>query len=165
MNPSELFVTALADRENQPMATFEGLYRLADQLIGAKLFTLTAIDLAAQQARRLYTNMPDAYPVFGTKPMTDSPWSQKVLQRHEVFVANDIEGIADVFFDHQLIQSLGCESVLNIPIVVAGQVLGTVNCLHQAGHYRAEQIDLAEQLNAPGAAAFLLHLAQVGKGE
>ncbi len=34
------------------------------------------------------------------------------------FVANDIDGIAAVFSDHELIQSLGCESVVNVLIVV-----------------------------------------------
>ena len=53
----------------------------------------------------------------------------------QTFVANDIDGIAAVFADHELIRSLGCESVINVPIVVAGEVLGTINCLHEAGFY------------------------------
>ena len=31
--------------------------------------------------------------------------------------------------------SLGCESVLNLPVIFDGRVLGTVNMLHEAGWY------------------------------
>ena len=40
-----------------------------------------------------------------------------------------------------LILSLGCESVLNLPVAFDGRVLGTVNLLHEAGWY--DERDLA----------------------
>ena len=82
----------------------------------------------------MFTNMPGSYPVQGTKPMVEPPWTTMVLAEQKTFVANTIEDIAKVFFDHELIRSLGCESVINIPIAIAGKVLGTINCLHAAGH-------------------------------
>ncbi len=159
------FAQILALPENQPAATFDMLCGLADQLIGAKLFTLTEIDNSRRQARRVYTNMPEAYPVLGTKPMPDDAWSDHVQNRHETFVANSIEAIAEVFFDHELIRDLGCESVINIPVVVSGRLLGTINCLHQAGHYSPERVALAERLKLPGAAAFLLNHSGFSQGD
>lgn len=88
-----------------------------------------------------------------------------VLARHETFVANTIDAIAEVFFDHALIRSLGCESAINIPVVVAGTVLGTINCLHTAGHYTAERVARAEGLKLPGAAAFMLAHSQKNQGD
>ena len=44
-------------------------------------------------------------------------WSEEVIERRSTFVANDIEAIAEVFDDHELIRSLGCEIVINIPVV------------------------------------------------
>jgi len=160
-----VFSQAIAGAKNQPDATYDGLCKLAGQLIGVKLFTLTAIDNSRRQARRIYSNMPRAYPVHGTKPMRDDAWSHKVLYRHETFLANSVKAIAEVFPDHELIRSLGCGSVINVPVVVAGQVLGTVNCLHEAGHYSPGRLSLSDRLKTPGAAAFLLNISSIFLGD
>ena len=79
-------------------------------------------------------------------------------------MANDIDGIAEVFPDHEKILSLGCESVINVPVVAAGDLLGTINCLDRAGAYTAARITAAGELALPGVACFLLHkkLAEQG---
>jgi len=48
-----------------------------------------------------------------------------------------------VFFDHELILSLGCESVLNVPVAWDGRVLGTINLLHEAGWYDEADVPVA----------------------
>jgi len=148
-------ITALATRD-QPLATYKALEKLVDQTIGARLFTLMEIDWDRRVARRSYSNMPDAYPTSGEKPMEPNVWSEQVLIRHQPFVANSIDDIAEVFGDHALIASLGCQSCLNLPIVVGGVALGTLNCLHAAGHYTPERVAAADALKGPGAIAFLL---------
>ena len=58
-----------------------------------------------------------------------------------------------MFFDYELIWSLGCESVLNMPVRWAGQTLGTLNLLHRAGHYdesHLPQVRLLAALAVPG---------------
>lgn len=82
-----------------------------------------------------------------------------MLERGETFVTNDIDGVAEVFLDHELIASLGCESCIDIPVTVAGAVLGTLNCLDVAGHYTPIRVRASEALKVPGAAAFLLAAA------
>ena len=74
----------------------------------------------------------------------------------QTFVANTIEEIAEVFGDYELIQSLGCESVMNVPINIRGQVVGTLNCLNVAGHFTPERVVASEALKVPGALAFLM---------
>ncbi|MEM5478036.1 GAF domain-containing protein [Pacificibacter sp. AS14] len=141
---------------NQPMTTFKALEALVDKTIGVKLFTLMEVDNERGVARRNYSNMPDAYATSGEKPISDDAWTQQVQGRQETFVANSIEEIAAVFPDHALIQSLGCESCMNLPIVVNGNVIGTLNCLHDAGHFTPERVAAAESLKQAGALAFLL---------
>lgn len=141
---------------DQPQATFKALEQLVDKTIGIKLFTLMEVDHAKGVARRNYTNQPEAYPASGEKPIQQNEWTEQVQGRQETFVANTIEEIAAVFPDHELIQSLGCESCLNLPIVVNGAVIGTLNCLHDAGHYTPERVEAAEFLKQSGALAFLL---------
>lgn len=150
------FERALAAADNQPTTTFDALYHLTQQVVDVKLFTLMSFDFEAGVSARFYSNMPDAYPVSGTKPVNQTDWSRHVLQERRIFVANDIEGIAKVFYDHELIQSLGCESVINIPVELAGNVVGSINCLHEAGFYTADKVKAAEALKLPGAACFML---------
>lgn len=147
---------AIAESGNQPEVTFKELEKLVDDTIGVKLFTLMELDHDRDVAWRSYTNMPDAYPVLGEKPRQRNSWTEIVDDRHETFVANTIGEIADVFPDHELIQSLGCESCMNIPIVINGKLRGTLNCLHEAGHFTPERVAAAEQLKTAGAVAFLL---------
>lgn len=149
--------TALASDENQPMTALAALGRLAEEVTGAKLVTLMTSDPITREAKRIYTNMPGPYPVSNRKPMNPTHWSQTVIEEKRTFVANSIEEIAEVFPDHLLIQSLRCESVINIPAIVNGEVLGTVNCLAGPGYFTPERLEQAEALRLPAAAVFLLH--------
>ncbi len=151
------FTAAMEQAENQPDAVFTALQKLVQDTIGAKLFTLMTFDWDTQSAQRIYSNMPDAYPISGKKGLDSSDWSLQVLKDKKCFVANSIADIAEVFNDHELIASLGCESCINIPIVVAGTVKGTMNCLDVAGHYTPDRVALAETLKTSGALAFLIH--------
>ena len=148
--------------EDQPGAVFAALERLTEATIGVRLFTIMTLDPVTGEAERIYSNRPAEYPVSGRKGAPHPDWAAQVLERRQLFVANDYAGVAHVFFDHELIRSLGCESVVNIPVVVAGRVMGAVNCLHGAGHYTPERQALAEQLRVPGALAFLI--AERAKG-
>ena len=158
------FTKALETAEGQPENVFDALYRLTDETIGVKLFTMMSFDFRSGVAGRFYSNMPDAYPVSGTKPVNTTDWARQVLQERQVFVANDIEGIAEVFYDHELIKSLGCESVINIPVVIGGNVIGTINCLHEAGYYTDDKVAAADALKLPGAVCFLLKECQETMG-
>ncbi|CZT36489.1 GAF domain-containing protein [Rhizobium sp. 9140] len=149
------FVAALAG-EGQPMAAYAALEALTQALVGVKLFTIMTSDTTTRVAERVYSNMPEQYPVFGTKPYNETHWSDITLTRQQTFVANTIEEIAEVFGDYELIDSLGCQSVINVPIVVGGTVIGTINCLHETGFYTPERVAAAEALKLPGAVCMLL---------
>ena len=146
----------LASEQNQPWAAFDALCALTDTIVGHKLFTLMTFDNVEGEASRIYSNMPDAYPVSGKKPAREDDWSRHVIGGRQTFVANTIDAIAEVFPDHELIRSLGCQSVINVPIFVAGRFLGTINCLHEAEHYTPDRVAASEALKLPGAACFLL---------
>src|SRR5687767_1173352 len=112
-----------------PEAAFAALHRLAEALVGVRLFTVMTVDRAAGLARRAYTSDPVSYPATGTKPIEMNPWFEVVVGRHEMFVANTLADIAKVFGDHELIGSLGCGSVVNLPVLRAGALVATVNLL------------------------------------
>ena len=120
---------------DQPAATFRAVDAALAATIGHKLFTILIHHPGLRQSERFYSNLPDAYPVGGRKPVTDSPWMQRVVHGGEPYIGRTREDIREVFFDHELIWSLGCESVLNMPVRWRGQTIGTINLLHQAGWY------------------------------
>lgn len=123
--------------------------------IGTRLLTASVFDMDRRQSRRVYSENEEAYPLAGTKPIEDNRWTEIVLRRHEVFSTLRIEEIAEVFFDWKLIQSLGCESNANIPVVVDGKVIGTLNLLHEAGYYTPERLAPVEALLPYATIAFM----------
>lgn len=107
---------------------------------GVRLFTVTVVDRKAGLARRVYSSHPVDYPVTGTKPVGDDGWSRQVLERGESFVANTTPEFAIYFGDHALINALGCQSAMNIPVSRDGTVAGTVNLLDAQGHFTPARI-------------------------
>lgn len=120
---------------DQPTALLQAIERVLSEVVGVKLFTVLVHDPVQAVIRRAYSNMPESYPVGGTKPIGDTPWMHRVLKRGEAYIGRDRDDIRDVFFDYELIWSLGCESVLNLPVRWNATVIGTLNLLHEAHWY------------------------------
>jgi hypothetical protein len=137
----------------QPEAIFRALDRAMATVIGHKLFTVLLRHSA--ESERRYTNQPAAYPVGGRKPITPSAWTDRLLGEGLPYIGRDAADIRAVFFDHELIASLGCASVLNLPVVWDGRVLGTVNLLHEAGWYDEGDVAVGQTFAALAAPAYL----------
>ncbi|HEX3347619.1 MAG TPA: GAF domain-containing protein [Acetobacteraceae bacterium] len=120
---------------DQPGATFRAVDAALAASPGHILFTILIHHPALRQSERFYSNKPAEYPIGGRKPVTDSAWMQRVIGGGEPYIGRTREDIREVFFDYDLIWSLGCESVLNMPVRWRGQTLGTLNLLAEAGHY------------------------------
>ena len=141
----------------EPGAAYDALHRLTAALVGAELFTVMTVDMGAMLARRAYTSDPEAYPTSGTKPVEMNAWFEVVHGRHECFVANTLAEIAEVFPDHELIGSLGCGSVVNLPVILRGELVATVNALHEEGHYGPERVArIRRDLTLPALTALLV---------
>jgi hypothetical protein len=137
-------------------AIFDALFRLSDSLVPVRLWTVMTVDLDAGLARRAYSNMPDAYPASGTKPIVHNAWFDIVHGKHESFVANTLAEIAEVFPDFELIGALDCGSVLNLPVIHKGDLLGTVNLLDVEGHFNPERVrHCRDVLTGPAVAVML----------
>lgn len=134
---------------------WKALQTLALGTVGAKLFTVMKVDWTNERSGRVFTSHPDSYPVSGTKPINRTRWFDIVHVERRPFIANTIDEIAGVFPDHETIWSLGCGSVLNWPVFIAGRLVGTVNLLHEEHFYTAERVEAARQLSLPAKLAFL----------
>ena len=146
-------------------AIFSSLHHAADAACGARLFTVTVLDRKAGLARRAYTSHPAEYPTTGTKPMRSDAWSDQVIGRGEAFVANTTPEFAIYFPDHPLINALGCQSALNIPVSRDGLVVGTVNILDAQGHFTPACVETLTALVADNTAALLAAFETVPMGD
>lgn len=156
-NPQLDFVATLA-AVRAPIEAFAALNRLVQRVLGARLVSVMTLEDHGTQARRAYSNMNDVYPVSGTKPVQDNAWTAAVIGRGETFVANTLSAIAEVFPDHELIGSLGLGSVINMPVVLAGEVIATLNLLDVEDYFTPERVALVRsELTLPALAAVLAH--------
>jgi hypothetical protein len=131
-------------------AVWKALEDLSLSSDGHRLFTVMTVDMAAGLARRVYSNHPSQYPVTGTKPIHRDSWFEIVHGQRRSFVANTITDIAKVFLDYELIQSLGCASVINLPVVLQDELVATINLLHGEGHYSPQRVaELEVALSLP----------------
>jgi hypothetical protein len=144
-SPEARFVAAVSEARAAD-AGWKALDDLARSIVGHKLFTVTIVDVPAGLVRRAYSNRPAEYPTSGTKPLRGNTgdWFETVFTKRQTFAANTIADIAKVFPDHALIASLGCGSVVNLPIVLGGDLVATINLLDAAGHYTPARVAAAE---------------------
>jgi len=152
-----LTAVAAAHRASpQPEATFRALDAAMGAALGHKLFTCLLHHPAARESERRYTNQPAAYPVGGRKPVQPTAWTRRLFEEHHPYIGYTEADIREVFFDHALIASLGCASVLNLPVVHGGDTLGTINLLHEARWYEEGDVPLGQVFAALAVPAFLL---------
>jgi transcriptional regulator with GAF, ATPase, and Fis domain len=126
----------------QPAEILAALERATAECLGHKLFTVMLYHGETGESERFYTNRPDAYPVGGRKALNPTFCTEQVLRRREPFLGRTGADIKAVFFDHERIAALGCHSVINLPVAEDGQILGTINLLHEESWYEADDLVL-----------------------
>jgi hypothetical protein len=140
MTNAPLELLSLLEKRGQPDTLFSALQRAAQDLVGHRLFTLLYVD--GDDVARVHSSRTAEYPVSGRKPMGGTPWGDLVLKRRQPYLGRDMAGIRWAFFDHELIESMGLGSVINIPVVYDGDCLGAMNLLDSEHHYREERVPL-----------------------
>ncbi len=147
-------VAALAGAGASPRELFAALDVALAATVGHKLFTVMAYHEATGQSERLYTNQPAAYPVGGRKAMNPTPWAKQVIHERRPYLGPTPADVKAVFYDWELISSLGCGSVLNLPVTRGAHLLGTLNLLHEAHWYNESDIPTGESFAALAVPAF-----------
>jgi len=147
MTPFEACVAALK-QPGPPQTLFKTLDRALADTVGHKLFTLLYVAPNKKRVKRMYTNMPKEYPVGGYKEIGATPWHKRVVEERRAWVGYNADDIKWAYFDHELILSLGCQSAMNVPVVYAGRLLGTMNLLDAANHYKESDVAKCEPFAA-----------------
>ena len=140
----------------QPLATFRALDSALGRVLGHTLFTILLHHDATRESERVYTNQPAAYPVGGRKPLRDTAWGRQVIHDRQPFIGRTPADIVEHFPDHALIASLGCASIINLPVVWNDRLLGTINLLHEEGWYDDADVPTGLAFAALAVPAYLL---------
>ncbi len=148
-------VAAAIAATGQPGASFAALDRAMQVVFGHRLLTILQFHPESGESERRYSSNTTAYPVGGRKPLNPTFWSQQVLVEHRPWIGYDVDDIRAVFFDHTLIASLGCDAMLNLPVVHDGKALGTINISNAAGWYDESDIPLGLVFAALAVPAYL----------
>ncbi len=149
------FTKAVADSSGlQEAAAKAG--ELFSQFPGFKLFTLTVTHPDGSHVVRLYSSAENSYGTSGTKPIEkEGGWYERVLVQHKPFLGYTIEDVKDYFPDHEKIAAMGLGATLNLPVVVLGEVIGTVNLLDADHAYTEADAERAFALSQALAPLFM----------
>jgi hypothetical protein len=122
-----------AARVGGPLPRIRAADRLARELTGQQLCTAMVFDRQAMTVQRIFSSRPSEYPVGGRKPKRDTDWGRQVLLEGRRFEGEGETAIRACFADHGVILGLGLRSVVNLPILVGGGCVGTLNLLWPEG--------------------------------
>lgn len=144
-----------------------GSCQIVNDIIGAayghELFTLFRVLDEEGEIERLYSSNATAYPVQGRKKKQDTVWGRVVLDGGNVLISKDSDDLQRNFPDFDIIKSLGIGSMINIPIVWNGQVLGSANVSHADVNYfddeDAERLKMLVGIVAPVVASYMARAA------
>jgi hypothetical protein len=106
------------------------------EAIGVRLFTVLAWIPERRAMRRVHSSHPEQYPVGGEKTVEIAAgWLEQCIEKQQPYLGADRAAVREVFADAELIDSLGCGAVINVPVVDGGKTLGALNILDAEGSY------------------------------
>ncbi|HEY3471372.1 MAG TPA: GAF domain-containing protein [Amycolatopsis sp.] len=124
--------------------------------LGVRLFTVLAWVPERRALRRVHSSHPAEYPVGGEKTVeVAAGWLERCIVGQRPYFGPDRAAVREIFADHELIEGLGCGSIINVPVVADGRTLGVLNILDAEGAYDEGSVAVAESL-APLAVPALL---------
>jgi hypothetical protein len=118
-----------------PQVFYQAIDASVKRLVGHRLFTLLVVVEGGAAVERIHSSDPAAYPLTGRKPMGPTPWGDHVIKGRQPWHGRTLTDIRWAFPDHELIASLGCGSCINIPVIVMGRMIGTMNVLDAENAY------------------------------
>ncbi len=140
---------ARAAREpGQPRLMFDAFSGICDQLFGHSLLTILAWHPEANDTQRIFSTRPVEYPVGARKPMGVTVWGDLLLKQGRSWIGATPDDIRWAFFDHELIERMGCGACLSVPVRWDGVTLAAVSMLGPDGAYRPSQLESLELISS-----------------
>ncbi|SEF82157.1 GAF domain-containing protein [Nonomuraea solani] len=123
--------------------------------VGVRLFTVLAWVPERRALRRVHSSHPAEYPVGGEKTVEVAQgWLTRCIEGRQPYFGPDKAAVREIFADHELIESLGCGSIINVPVLGDdGEVLGVLNILDAEGGYDEKSVTAAQTIARDAAPA------------
>ncbi|WP_324658489.1 GAF domain-containing protein [Burkholderia thailandensis] len=125
---------------------FEAIAKVFFREVGFRLLTITSIQAGNATVKRLWSSNHEAYPIGGIKSLGNDEWNRAVIQKKKSIVCNDPSDVRRMFADHEDIARLDCGAGVNLPVVLRGSVIGTVNIFHEPRWFSGERLTRANEL-------------------
>lgn len=158
----------LADRADADLTTTlhdgpEALYALLSSRLGRHpgfgLLTVLAPNRSGDMLIRLFSSNTGQYPLGDADPVQDDRWFRRLFVERRPVVANDPLEIGNWLPDYTEFVEMGYASLLNMPVVIAGESIGVMNVMGGPGHFSQAAV------SAIAAETPLAALAILGRGD
>jgi hypothetical protein len=136
-------------------ALFELLSARLRQSVGYELLTLLAPNDSGIRLIRPYSSKPDQFPPGEADLVEGTRWFRELFVEKRPVVANDEASIRQWLPDFNDAAALGYCSLINLPIIVGGSVVGLINMMGNRRHFDKRRIE-ATRSETPLAALVLL---------
>ena len=146
LNKKIAYLHKLKSLNKESGLIFNSLDNILNDFIGHKLFTILKFDKINSKLERIYTSNPKNYPLQGKKNVIRNFWQVQVLEKGNVYIGYNSQDIKNSFSDFDLIEKLGCSSVLIIPVKSGDNIKGSVNLLHEESWYSDYDVKIAQSL-------------------
>lgn len=142
------------DGANLDLTPWAETHAAIEREVGVILFTVLHFTHCGTRMERIYSSHPVEYPVGGSKDVATevSPdWIAVSRDAGTPYFGSTPEDLKRVFADADLIRSLGCGCILNVPVRNSvGRTWATVNLCAAEGAYTPEKIYRALEIIAHG---------------
>jgi GAF domain-containing protein len=135
--------TALAEGPEPLMAL---LVELFTSLPGVRTMTVLATAPDRSMVHRIGTSDPANFPIGGFDPFDDSAWFRRIFGDRRSIVGNTPAEMAEFIPETAALEALGYGSTICVPIIVSGEVRGTVNLLGDANVFTPRILDDVDAL-------------------
>jgi len=146
LNKKITYLQKLKELKKESGLIFNSLDNILNDFIGHKLFTILKFDKINSKLERIYTSNPREYSLQGKKDVIRNFWQVQVLEMGVEFIGYNSQDIKNSFSDFDLIEKLGCRSVMIIPVKSGDNIMGSVNLLHEESWYSDNDVKIAQNL-------------------
>jgi GAF domain-containing protein len=129
--------------------------RVEDQLENG-LLTILVPDIDRNCLVRIYSSDEEAYPLGDADIIEPTPWFNRLLDSKEPVIANNEAAIEHWLPDFVGFREAGYGALANLPVLVAGEVVGIVNVMARAGELTGACVDSLQRELPTAALAIML---------
>ena len=136
-NTAATLSAALAAGAAETVAEINALF-LAIAGIRTVTWLATAPDRSV--THRIGTSNTRDFPIGGFDPIDDSAWNRRIFGEKKPIIGDDVPGMTAFIPETGHLVAMGYGATACVPIVIAGEVRGTVNFLGDSGIFSADTL-------------------------